>query len=153
MQAIRLSVAVVICFSFAVESQAQSTWSWKRWNLFNKDDRYVEPVEITDEATKPRWQNPFADVNLRPRPMEWRTPAFVKRMNENSARAWRNTRRNVGNWATTTGTAIRDSTYDTWDAITRAVTPRPRSSTDDSEAVSPNFGGVNDFLARPKLKF
>lgn len=149
----RFVVALVICVACGTECFAQSTWSLKRWNLFNKDDRYVEPIELTDEEPKPRWSNPFAELDLRPRPMEWRTPAFIKRMNENSMRAWRNTRRSVGHWASSTSTAIRNSTYDTWDAITHATTAQRPAEMDDGQQLSPSFGGVHEFLSKPRHKF
>ncbi len=148
------SIVFVVCVACVADCSAQSSWSLKRWNLFNKSEpQYVEPIELTDEEPKSRWQNPFADLNLRPRPIEWRTPPFLKRMNENSTRMWRSTRRSVGHWASSTTSAIRNSTYDTWDAITRTTTNQRPAETDDPQQLAPSFGGVHDFLAKPKLKF
>ncbi len=154
MKILVLSIVVFFCLSRSSDCWAQSAWSWKRLNWFTKDaQEEVEPIEVTDEPAKPRWQSPFADLNLRPRPIEWRTPAFVRRMNENSARMWRTTRRSVGHWASSTSAAIRNSTYDTWEAMTRATAPDSQSDPESTSQPAPNFGGVHEFLAKPKLKF
>lgn len=147
------TISLVVLCSVCGRASAQSGWNWKRLNWFNKEQQEVEPVELTDEPAKPRWQNPFGEMSLRPRPIEWRTPAFMRRMNENSTRMWKSTRRSLGHWASSTGTAIRNSTYETWDAITRAASPKSATDGDKSARPAPNFGGVNEFLARPKLKF
>ena len=150
----KLFVMLLVCWGLAGKCFAQSSWSWKRLNPFaNQEPQYAEPIEITDEPPESKWQNPFAGIDLRPRPIEWRTPPFIKRMNENSARAWRTTRRNFGQWASSTGSAIRSSTYDNWEAITRGLKPKPRGGLDEQDRPAPNLGGVNEFLARPKLKF
>ena len=154
MKILPLSVAVLMCLSLSSSCWAQSGWNWKRLNWFAKEKQEeVAPIELTDEPAKPRWQNPLAEMNLRPRPIEWHTPAFVRRMNENSARMWRTTRRSVGHWASSTGAAIRNSTYDTWDAMTRSTTPKSQADPESSVQPAPNFGGVNEFLSKPKLKF
>jgi hypothetical protein len=134
--------------------RAQSSWTWKKPNWFAKDDvKEVEPNELTDEPAEPRMQNPFANWNLRPRPIEWRTPPFLQRMNENNMRAWNKTRRTVGSWASSTGAAIRRSSYNTWEALTGSGSSTSEDELDEEHSPAPNFGGVNDFLARPKLKF
>jgi hypothetical protein len=145
-----IGVGLVLCKS----SWAQSRWSWKGWNR-PTDERTqnaeVEPIEITDdEQPSSAWTNPFANWNLKPKPVEWKTPAFIRRMNENNARMWRKTRRSIGHWASSTGEAIRNSTYDTWEAMSRAAYPEKEP---EPAHPSPSFGGVHEFLNRPKLKF
>jgi hypothetical protein len=159
--------ALLLCQS---SSSAQDNWGWKRWNLFNKsreatsemaeaDGADVDDSTATETAAEAAeqpaasgsWKNPFAQWDLRPRPIEWRTPPAIKRMNENSARFWRKTRRSIGHWASSTGTSIRTSAYDTWDAMTRSIKPKVQEGS--GEQLSPNVSGVNEFLSRPKLKF
>lgn len=153
MKSIVAAAVAAIFFSYGHECLAQSAWNWKRFHWFAKETKEVEPVELTDEPASTRWPPATAESNARPHSWEWRTPAFMRRMNENNVRLWRTTKRNVGHWASSTGTAIRNTTYDTWDAITRAATPKAKDEPDSVEPPSPNFGGVQEFLARPKLKF
>jgi hypothetical protein len=152
-------IGCVIVVSLANSAHAQTSLSWKRWNLFNKS----EPSEATEKSAElaepsadeavPRRQNMLSDWSIRPRPIEWRTPAFFKRMNENSTRMWRNTRRNFSDWAASTSATIRNSSYDTWEAITRGSTMKAKPKPTELEQATPNIGAVNEFLARPKLKF
>jgi hypothetical protein len=71
-------------------------------------------------------------------------------MNENTARAWGNTRRTVGHWATSTRNTLRDASYDTWNAITGGG---QQNSQKESPPLSPNASRVNEFLAQPRMKF
>jgi hypothetical protein len=153
MKELAIALAVVGLIFFPAECRGQSDWSWLKPSWLGKREiQEVEPIELTDEPTPGGLKNPFADWDWRPRPIEWRTPPFLRRMNENNARFWRNTRRSFAHWATTTGEAIRNSSYNTWDALTGS-----RSSASDqldgANHPAPSFGGVHEFLARPKLKF
>lgn len=143
-------LTVFVFLSVADDVCAQSKWNWKGWNGFAKDRSEaaeVEPIEITDDEESSAWKNPLAGWGFKPKPVEWRTPAFIKRMNENNARAWRRTRRNIGHWASSTSSAIRTSTYNTWEALSGG------DDADESPQPPSSYGGVHDFLNRPKLKF
>jgi hypothetical protein len=146
MAALFTSLAM-IGVSFGQEQDEQS-----RMGLFGPDMRYVDPIELTDQEPERRWTNPFADWKWRPRPIQWKTPEFLQRMSADSQRMWRKTKRNVSHWASSTGAAIRRSTGKTWNTITRTSWSWTRED-ETPEPLSPSFGGVNEFLSRPKLKF
>lgn len=154
MKAVVIILSIAMGLVFCQSGWAQSDWDWTGWNR-QADERTqnaeVEPIEITDEEQpSSAWKSPFAHWNLKPKPLEWKTPTFIRRMNESNARMWRKTRRSIGHWASSTGEAIRNSTYKTWDAMSRAA--YPEESPEESHPA-PSFGGVHEFLNRPKLKF
>ncbi len=155
-----------LCYALAVGGLAlpclRAQESENRWpSIIGSRESEDEPVdsdeidaEAADESSaRGRWGGGWAQWSWRPRAWEWKQPAFMQRMSENSARSWRNTRRGVGNWMSQTGTQIRESTYDTWDAITRATTPRRAAQKQDVRPVPPSNGRVHEFLSRPRVKF
>ncbi len=138
---------------FASSQVASAQWfNLSRPTVHDEDNSDADPVELTDQAPKPRLFGSMPHWSWNPKPIEWRQPELFRRMGENTVRAWDTTRQTLGRWASTARDSIRTTTYNTWSVITRSG-KTDENGTHDNSHLSPSTSRVNDFLSQPRLKF
>jgi hypothetical protein len=122
---------------------------------FLQREEYPDPVPLSDQR-RSRFFSAFPEMDLTgDRSSD--QPNVFQRMNQNTKDAFVRTRDGISNWASNANQAVRDRTYETWDAITRGFGPRSPSrsneSTDDqqlNQPVQPQYRSANRMGEPPK---